>query len=151
MMCGVNRHHYSTGAECTDKLGGTKTEDRALRRRNSSADFGAGMRRKSGWFPPVYILAQSENLGGVGAEPHLTTVLSELLLGSQLQVDPVIGVTDPLDRLVVKSFDVFKQRSPMRSLAPDLPRCTTIQRAVNSKLVVMRLPIIQLVRQILGR
>src|SRR4051794_19263940 len=29
VTCAVNRHHYSTDAECTDKLGGTKTEDRA--------------------------------------------------------------------------------------------------------------------------
>ena len=66
LMCAVNRHHYSTEAKCIDKLGGTQTEDRALRRRNSSADFGAGMRRKSNRFPPAYILAQSEKSRGYG-------------------------------------------------------------------------------------
>jgi len=97
-MCAVNRHRYSTGAECIDKLGDTKTEDRALRRRNSIADFGAGMRRRSDRFPPSYILAQKRKISGAwGRSPHLKTVLSDPLLGGQLQVNPVIGMSDPLD------------------------------------------------------
>jgi hypothetical protein len=66
IMCAVNGHHYSTDAECIDKLGGTKTEDRALRTRNSRADFGAGMRQKSDWFPPAYILAKGEKFRTCG-------------------------------------------------------------------------------------
>jgi hypothetical protein len=33
----------------------------------------------------------------MGQRPHLKTFSSELLLGGQLQVDPVIGMSDPLD------------------------------------------------------
>ena len=59
------------------------------------------MRRKSEWFPPVYILAQSEKSRGCGGSvPHLKVILSKLVLGGQLQVDPVIGMADSaeLDR-----------------------------------------------------
>ena len=124
------------------KIVRTKTEDRALRRRNSSADSGAGIRRRLDRFPPAQSWRKSENLGDMGAVPHLRLILSEFLLSGQLHVYPVIGMSDPLDRFVVKGFDLFKQRRQSRSLVPDLPRGTAIQRAVHSKLVVMRLPII---------
>ena len=42
--------------------------------------------------------------------PNLKVMLSEFLMSGQLQVDPVIGMADPLDRFVVKSVDLFRQR-----------------------------------------
>ena len=142
-----------TGRIHRDKpLGGTKTEDRALRRRNSSAEFGAGIAAEIGLISAGLHPGTKRKISGVwGADSHLKAVLSEALLGGQLQVDPVIGMADPFGRFVVKGFDLLKQRRQSRSLVPDLPRCTAIQRAVYPKLVVMRLPIIQPLRQILGR
>ena len=86
----------------------------------------------------------------MGAEsPSDKMVSSELVLGGQLQVDAVIGMSDPFDGFVAQGFD-SSNNGVRRPLVPDLPRCTTIQRAVHSKLIVMGLPIIQPLRQILG-
>ena len=74
---------------------------------------------------------RSEKFRRMGWNPRLKVMLSEFLLSGQLQVDPVIGMADPLDRFVIKSFDLFEERSQSRSLVPDLPRCTAIQGVIH--------------------
>ena len=75
-ICAVNRHHYNTEAECIDKLGGTRTEDRALRRRNSSAEFWG---RDTAGIEPIsagtYILAPKRKISGAWGQSPISANL----------------------------------------------------------------------------
>src|ERR1700709_2911150 len=68
IICAVNRHRYSTEAECIDKLGSAKTEDRALRRRNSSADFWGRDAAEIGSISAALHPGAKRTISGYGAE-----------------------------------------------------------------------------------